>query len=125
MRKHLPYEEMDPNFNDLPLPDEEVAWQKMKELLDKYEKDKRRVLPLVFRTLSGWAILLLVGVTVVWLSVRPEKTGSEVNKIKKTSFPDKTPQDENRKVNPHNNGSASSRSSTHHSETKTVSISKA
>src|SRR4030095_9692004 len=65
-----------------------------------------------------------VGVTVVWLSVRPEKTGSKLNKIKKTPFPDKTPQDENRKVNPHNNGSASSRSSTNHSETKTVSISK-
>jgi len=123
MRKHLPYKEMDQNFNDLPLPDEEASWQKMKELLDRDEKDKRRVLPLFFRTLAGWAILILVGVTVVWLSVRPEKMRSEVNKIKEaSSSSDRTPQDENRKINPRNDANVPSKSND--AETKTVGISK-
>jgi cytoskeletal protein RodZ len=124
MRKHFPYEEMDDNFNDLPLPDEEVAWQKMKELLNQDEKDKRRVIPLLFRTLVGWTILLLVGVTVAWLLIRPGKTVSVKNKTKDASSASKTPQKESRKENPGNDTVASTKSPENDANRKTVIISK-
>ena len=41
------YENMDSKFQELPLPDEEVAWRQMSELLDKQDK-RRRVFPPVF-----------------------------------------------------------------------------
>jgi len=121
MRRHLRYEDMDQNFNDLPLPDEEVAWQKMNELLDKDEK-KRRVLPLLFRTFYGLGVLLLVGVTVVWLSVRQQKTGGGVKKTDQRSSPNKTPHNENKKANPDNDANVSSKLL--NNETKTVSTPK-
>jgi hypothetical protein len=110
---------MDRNFNDLPLPEEEMAWQKMNQLLDKDEK-KRRVLPLLFRSLSGLGILLFVGVTIVWLLVRPEKRVSEID-TKKASSPNKTPQNESRTVNPGKDRGASSKAPTD-VRTETLSI---
>ena len=58
MSEKLPFEEnMDQQFNKLPIPDEEHSWQKMKALLDE-EDERRRP---VFFWFSGrvWGILLL------------------------------------------------------------------
>src|SRR4029078_661535 len=106
MKKRFPYEEIDGNFNDLSLPDEDVAWQKMQELLNRDEKDKRRVVPLLFRTLAGWIILVLTGVIVTWLFIRPEKTVSKVIKAGETAPAQKTPQQKNRKKYPANDAEA-------------------
>lgn len=84
MSDRLPYEEMDRQFNDLPLPDEDASWQKMKELLD--DDDDDIIPPPVFlRSCMGWGILLLIGLIVAWLVIRPEKRGSENDKTKNIS----------------------------------------
>jgi hypothetical protein len=89
MSERLPYEEMDRQFNDLPMPDEEASWQKMKELLDDDNNDDIIPLPIFLRSCLGWALLLLVGLSVVWLTVRPEKWWSENVKSKETSSSNK------------------------------------
>ncbi len=85
MSKHSSYEDMDQQFNDLPLPDQETSWQKMKELLDEGDDDDRILPPIFLRSCMGWGILLLVGLTVAWLLVRPEKWWSENSKAKQNS----------------------------------------
>lgn len=84
MSERLPYEEMDRQFNDLPLPDEEASWQKMKELLD--DDDDDIIPPPVFlRSCMGWGIILLVGLIATWLVIRPEKRWNEKDQTKNTS----------------------------------------
>jgi len=123
MKKRFPYEEIDGNFNDLSLPDEDVAWQKMQELLNRDEKDKRRVVPLLFRTLAGWIILVLTGVIVTWLFIRPEKTVSKVIKAREAAPAQKTPQQENRKEYPANDAEARDNLQRIHADRKTAIIS--
>lgn len=84
MSERLSYEEMDRQFNDLPLPDEDASWQKMKELLD--DDDDDIVPPPVFlRSCAGWGILLLIGLIVAWLVIRPDKWWNENDQTKNTS----------------------------------------
>lgn len=84
MSENLPYKEIDQQFNDLPVPDEEASWQKMKELLD--DDDDTVVSPPVFlKTCLGWGILFLAGLAVAWLIVRPEKWLKETSSINRTS----------------------------------------
>jgi hypothetical protein len=85
MSKHSSYEDIDQQFNDLPLPDQETSWRKMKELLDEDDDDDRILPPILLRSCMGWGILLLVGLTVTWLLVRPEKWWSENSKAKQNS----------------------------------------
>ena len=89
MSENTRYEEVDQQFNDLPMPDQEESWQKMKELLDKDDDDDRIVPPIFLNSCLGWGLLLLVGLTVVWLVVRPERWWSETTKAKDTSLSDK------------------------------------
>ena len=72
MDNNKPYNETDQQFNNLPLPDEDQSWQKMKELLDKDENNKR-VPPVLLRTCAGWGFLLMLVAAVTWFFVRPEK----------------------------------------------------
>ena len=81
MSEQLPNEEMDQQFNDLPLPDEEASWQKMKELLDK-DDDDRIVPPVFLKSCLGWGIFLLVGLAVTWLIVRPEQWWRETKTVR-------------------------------------------
>jgi hypothetical protein len=61
MNKNFPFEEnMDEQFNALPIPDEEQSWQKMKLLLE--EEDKRR------RPLFFWFNGLVLGLLFLGLS---------------------------------------------------------
>ena len=89
MSEQLPNEEMDQQFNDFRLPDEEASWQKMKELLDKDDDDDRIVPPIFLRSCLGWGIFLLVGLTVAWFIVRPEKWWIETTKAKQASSSEK------------------------------------
>ena len=88
MSEHLPYEELDQQFNDLPLPDESASWEKMKKKLDGDDDDGRIIPPVFLRSCLGWGMLLLVGLTVAWLIVRPERWWSETTKAKQTSSSD-------------------------------------
>jgi hypothetical protein len=63
---------MDQQFNDLPLPDGEQSWQKMKVLLDEDDKNKKPF-PLLLRSCAGIGFLLLLVAAVTWFIVRPEK----------------------------------------------------
>jgi hypothetical protein len=123
MRKRLQYEEMDQNFSDLPLPDEDVAWQKMNEMLDKDDDDPPFV-PVLFRSCFGWGIALMLGVAVVWLSIRPEKSERNVTSRNEASAGNKTLQTKNDKRNAGNAPNVSSITLTNDSVTKTVTMSK-
>jgi hypothetical protein len=73
MKERLPYEEsIKDQLNDLPIPDEGQAWQKMELLLDK-DDDRRRIIPPIFTGCLGWGLLLLVGLFAFWFFVHPEK----------------------------------------------------
>ena len=90
MSENSRYEEVDQQFNDLPMPDQEESWQKMKEMLDKDDDDDRIVPPVLLHSCLGWGFLLLVGLTVVWLVVRPERWWTGTTKTKDTSLSDKS-----------------------------------
>jgi|GEM_PF-551331 len=72
MDNNKPYNEFDAQFNDLPLPDSEAAWQKMKELLDE-EDDRKPVTPLFLKSCIGWGLSLLVTGAIAWFVVKPER----------------------------------------------------
>jgi hypothetical protein len=122
MSERSRYEEMDEQFNDLPMPDDEASWQKMKELLD--DDDDNIVPPPVFlRSCLGWGILLLVGLTIAWLVVRPEKWWSETSEAKQTSS-SKTTRNNVTKENVVERKDVPSSSSTGSNEANDVSVSK-
>lgn len=79
--KEFPTEQL----NDLPVPDEEQSWQKMKQLLDR-DDDNRVPPPIWFRGCTGWIVLLgLLGA--LWLFFRPdqwlEKSEGERQKVER------------------------------------------
>jgi len=56
MNERLPYEEqLSEKWNDLPLPDENMAWADMRRRLD--EEEKRRVIPFWLNGCAGWGLL--------------------------------------------------------------------
>src|SRR6188474_1703414 len=68
----LPYElELNQNWNDLPLPDENMAWLDMKRRLDKDER--RRFFPFWFTGCAGWGLLAILLLGLGWWILRPEK----------------------------------------------------
>jgi hypothetical protein len=81
MNERLPYEEMmDQQWNDLPIPDQEQSWEKMKHLLDE-DDDRRRIIPPVFLPgCGGWALILLAVLIGFWYFVHPERWFSQKNK---------------------------------------------
>jgi len=89
MSKKLPDDEMDQQFSDFHLPDEEASWQKMKELLDKDDDDGRIVPPVFLRSCMGWGILILAGLIASWLLTRPAKWWTESAGTKPNSSSDK------------------------------------
>lgn len=72
MNQLLPYElELNQQWIDLPLPDENMAWADMKRRLD--EEEKRRVIPFWLTGCAGWALLGIVLLGLGWWIFRPEK----------------------------------------------------
>ena len=84
MSSRLPYEEIDKQFNDLPLPDQEASWQKMEQMLDS-DRDNDRILPPIFlKTCAGWALLLMFISAGIWLVVQPRNQRNENSTTKQT-----------------------------------------
>ena len=72
---------LDEQWNDLPLPDGDLAWQKMELLLDKDKK--RRVLPFWFWRYAGLG-LLLIGLSVgAWVWLDKEKNEKQLGRTTK------------------------------------------
>jgi hypothetical protein len=72
MSERLPYEEqIAKQWNELPLPDENMAWDDMKRRLD--EDDDKPILPFWLRGCAGWGLSGLLLLAVLWWMVRPEK----------------------------------------------------
>jgi len=72
MNRLLPYEiELKQVWNDLPLPDVNMAWEDMKRRLDK--DDRRRFFPIWFTGCAGWGLLAILLVGLGWWTLRPEK----------------------------------------------------
>jgi len=71
MDNHQNHHDFDEQFNDLPLPDADKSWQKMKELLE--EKDeRRRVIPFGFANCAGWGLALLVAGGLALYFLKPQ-----------------------------------------------------
>ncbi|HMK27689.1 MAG TPA: hypothetical protein VK483_16775 [Chitinophagaceae bacterium] len=72
MNELLPYEvQLNQQWIDLPLPDENMAWADMKRRLD--EEDKRRVFPFWWSGCAGWGLLGILLLGLGWWILRPEK----------------------------------------------------
>lgn len=72
MSERLPYEEqLAQQWNDLPLPDENMAWTDMKRRLE--EDDDRRIIPFWLRGCSLWGLVGLILLAIGWWIIRPEK----------------------------------------------------
>src|SRR5690349_5393315 len=80
MNERQPYEEnIKSRLNDLPIPDEDQAWQKMKLLLDD-DDDDRIPPPILLRSCMGWGLMLLTALIIVWLVFHPERQFYSKNK---------------------------------------------
>ena len=58
MEDNKRHKELDDLFSNLPLPDEDRAWQDMEKRLEKEEDDRFIVLPPVLQGCAGWTVLL-------------------------------------------------------------------
>src|SRR5436190_16183851 len=73
MDEHLPYEnELVNRLNDLPLPNEEMAWEDMRRRLEKDDRDDPVIVPLV-KGCGRYAILLISLVIALLLIIDPAK----------------------------------------------------
>ena len=72
MTERLPYEEqLSQQWNNLPLPDENMAWADMKRRLD--EDDDKPLLPFWLRGCAGWGLLAMLLLGLGWWFIRPDK----------------------------------------------------
>ncbi|MEP7373658.1 MAG: hypothetical protein ABI675_09745 [Chitinophagaceae bacterium] len=72
MSDRLPYEEqINQQLNDLPLPDENMAWEDMKRRLE--EEDDDGIIPIWLRGCGLWGLLLVVLVGIGWWLFRQQK----------------------------------------------------
>ena len=73
MNENLPYEdEIKVRLDDLSLPSEDLAWEDMKQRLDKDDKD-RSIFPPVLKGCAGYGFLLLLLVIVSLVIIDPAK----------------------------------------------------
>jgi hypothetical protein len=76
MSERLPYEEqLSQQWNNLPLPNEDMAWADMKRRLE--EDDDKPLLPFWLRGCAGWALLGLLVAGLGWWMLRPDKWGQK------------------------------------------------
>jgi hypothetical protein len=79
MSDRLPYEEqLSQQWNDLPLPEENMAWADMKRRLEKDDDDG--IIPIWLRGCGLWGLLAVVVLALGWWMFRPDKWGSKKEK---------------------------------------------
>src|SRR6266498_3576907 len=72
MNELLPYEEqLAQQWNDLPLPDENMAWADMKRRLDKDDDDG--LIPVWLRGCALWGLVGILVLGLGWWFIHPEK----------------------------------------------------
>ena len=72
MNERLPYEEqLCQQWNNLPLPDENMAWADMKRWLE--EDDDKPLVPFWLRGCAGWGLLGILLLGLGWWFIRPDK----------------------------------------------------
>ncbi|MEI9808382.1 MAG: hypothetical protein WDO16_11205 [Bacteroidota bacterium] len=82
MNERLPYEEqITHQLNDLPLPDENMAWADMKRRLE--EDDDRRIVPFRLRGCGLWGLLAVVLLGIGWWLFRQYKAGDKKEETQK------------------------------------------
>jgi hypothetical protein len=110
MSDRLPYEDqLAQQLNDLPLPDENMAWADMKRRLE--EEDDDRILPFWLNGCGLWGLVALVLIGIGWWFVRPDKWWSKTSNTE-TSTSNATKENTGNKnstgnfeTNPNQNGS--------------------
>jgi hypothetical protein len=79
MNEHLPYDdELKKRFDDLPLPNEDIAWEDMKLRLKKDDEDKP-IIPPLLKGCGCYGLLLLL-IILCWFIVDPAKWLYDKNK---------------------------------------------
>ena len=74
MSRRQTYEELiEEQLNEIPLPDEEQSWQRMKQLLEDDDGRDRVAPPVFLRSCAGWGLLLIALLAATWLLVRQNK----------------------------------------------------
>ncbi|RYZ27409.1 MAG: hypothetical protein EOO10_12795, partial [Chitinophagaceae bacterium] len=71
---------LDEHWDDVPLPDEELAWQKMQLLMDENKK-RRRVLPFWFWRYARMGLLLTVLGIGGWYLLNKHKKETEMSSV--------------------------------------------
>ena len=92
MSERLPYEErLNQQWNDLPMPDVNMAWDDMRRRLE--EDDDDRVIAWWRRGCLPWAIGLLLLVAISWWIFQPKKwfDKNQTSESTETSHNTKTP----------------------------------
>lgn len=75
MSEKFPYDEgADHQFDDLPVPDQEQSWQKMQELLNKEDGNKRVPPPFYFRSCFGLGVIAALLAVTAFFIFRPDKS---------------------------------------------------
>src|SRR4051794_12742101 len=86
VNEKLPYEElMDQQMRDLPVPDQEQAWEKMQLLLEKDDDDDGIIPPIFLRGCFGWSLFMVLLLAIFWFTVHPEKWFKHDNIAKEKS----------------------------------------
>lgn len=79
MNERLPYEEeLSRQLNDLPLPDENVSWEDMKQRLEK-DDDDGGIVPPVLKGCLGYGLLFMLLAIILFFIARPDKWLSDKN----------------------------------------------
>lgn len=73
MSEQPPYNAFDESFSELPLPDENLAWQNMEVLLDK-DSPRRAMPPVWLKSCAGWVAVLLLVAGGVYFGLHIENT---------------------------------------------------
>lgn len=92
MKDELPYEELiKQRLEDIPLPDEDMAWEDMRRRLE--EDKERRIIPFWLNGCLGWGLIGLLVIGLSWWIFRPDRwfdSGSGTEKVSQQRTVDRT-----------------------------------